>query len=116
MIHSLTHWLRRNGKFGLVLTLDIARYLVMKPRNAASYEQYYTTAAALDAYEVLRQFVDATDELEGCLLVVLAPTEFLATNSLRGLEGYDALKNRIWDDVRDENLSNPFAPLVRLEA
>jgi hypothetical protein len=67
----------------------------------------------MDAYEVLRQFVDATDELEGCLIGVLAPLEFL-DDERRGVERYTALKLRVWDEVRDRQRANPLAALVRL--
>jgi hypothetical protein len=33
--------------------------------------RYYTLAMALDTYEVLRQCIDATDELEFCFMVVI---------------------------------------------
>jgi hypothetical protein len=111
MVLSLAHWLRLAGKSGLVLTLDVARYSV--DRRMGDGSLFHTTTAAMDAYEVLRQFIDATDELEGCLIVVLAPREFL-DNPKRGLQRYDPLKLRIWDEVRDRHRANPLASLVRL--
>ena len=67
----------------------------------------------MDMYEVLRQCIDSTDEMEGYLMVVLAPQEFISDDR-RGLNRYEALKLRIWDDVRDKHQPNPFAPLVRI--
>lgn len=67
----------------------------------------------LDAYELLRQFIDGTDEMEGLLVIVLASKDFL-NDDKRGLRGYDALKLRIWDEVRDRQRQNPLASLVRL--
>jgi hypothetical protein len=66
-----------------------------------------------DAYEVLRQFIDDTDEMEGLLVVILAPKEFL-NDDKRGLDCYSALKLRIWDEVRDRHRPNPLASLVRV--
>lgn len=113
MLASLVYWLRLVGKGGLVLAVDISQYMVTKRTNGADTALFYTAAAAMDAYEVLRQFVDGTDELEGCLLVVIAPEAFVK-DERRGLNRYEALKLRIWDDVRDKRRQNPFAPLVRL--
>jgi hypothetical protein len=70
----------------------------------------------LDAYEVLRQLVDGTDELQGCLVVVVCPLEFLGNEYGRGLAGYQALHMRVYDEVRDQNRVNPLAALIRLSA
>jgi hypothetical protein len=113
MFISLAHWLRVVGKHGLVVTLEISRYTTDRRPNDGSLP--YSPMAAMDLYEVLRQFIDATDELEGCLLVVLAPTAFLEDGK-RGLARYDPLRMRIADDVRDRNRANPLSSLIRLEA
>ncbi|MBT9138901.1 MAG: hypothetical protein DDT31_01480 [Syntrophomonadaceae bacterium] len=113
MLFSLAHWLRVTGKSGLVLVLDIARYLVATRSKHPNDGFFYSTPAVLDAYELLRQFIDGTDEMEGLLVIVLAPKDFL-TDDKRGLRGYDALKLRIWDEVRDRQRQNPLASMVRL--
>ncbi|MGB0909990.1 MAG: BREX system ATP-binding domain-containing protein [Nitrospirales bacterium] len=112
MFASLTRWLRLVGKQGLVVTIDIDRYLVGK-RPEQGEGLYYSAAAAMDTYEMLRQFIDGTDEMEGFLLVVMAPSEFL-TDGRRGLDRYEALKLRIWDEVRDRTYQNPLGALIRL--
>ena len=114
MLFSLAHWLRVNGKSGLVLVLDITRYLVSGRSRNPDDGFSYSVPALLDVYEVLRQFIDGTDEMEGCLIVVLASKEFLDLDDRRGLRSYDALKLRIWDEVRDKQRPNPLASLVRL--
>ena len=68
----------------------------------------------LDAYEVLRQLVDATDDLRGAFIAVTLPPE-LVTDDARGLPAYSALHLRVVDEVRDRRRANPFAALVRLE-
>jgi hypothetical protein len=71
----------------------------------------------LDAYEVLRQFIDGTDRLKGCLIVVFAAPEFLVVEpGSRGLGAYDALRLRVYDEVRDSRLANPMGAMVRLSA
>jgi hypothetical protein len=114
MFFSLAHWLRRGRQRGLVLVLDIGRYVVARRPREADGSLYHSTAATMDAYEVLRQFIDGTDELEGCLLVVVAPPELLEDDR-RGLNRYTALKLRVWDEVHDRRRANPLSALVRLQ-
>jgi hypothetical protein len=113
MFFSLAHWLRVADKPGLVLALDVSRYTAGRRPAEPDGTLYPTTAATMDAYEVLRQFVDATDELEGCFILVTAPPEFLE-DERRGLARYDALRLRVWDEVRDRYRANPLSSLVRL--
>jgi hypothetical protein len=115
MFLSLTHWLRLAGYQGLVLSLDVERYFVDRLPVERDGSLFHTSTAVMDAYEVFRQFIDATDELEGCLMVVTTPPSFLE-DPKRGLERYDPLKLRIWDEVRDRRVANPLASLVRLRA
>lgn len=113
ILFSLVHWLRVNGKSGLVLVLDISRYLISARSRDPADGFFYSIPAVLDAYEVLRQFIDGTDEMEGLLVIVLASKGFL-NDDRRGLSCYDALKLRIWDEVRDKRRQNPLASLIRL--
>jgi hypothetical protein len=114
MLFSLAHWLATNGRPGLVLVLDARRLGVARRPNPEEREgYYYTKAALLDAYEVLRQLVDNTDELAHCLIVVVGAPELL-TDRARGLDAYQALKLRVFDEVRDRRRDNPFSSLVRL--
>jgi len=114
MLSSLTRWLRLTGKKGLVLGLDVTRYAqAVRPAERDDANYYYSTAAALDAYEVLRQLVDGTDELKSCFIAVLAGQEFL-TDEQRGVRRYHALYLRIADEVHDQYRENPLASLVRL--
>lgn len=115
ILASLAHWVRLVGAHGLVLCLDISPYMVAKRPAESDSSLYYSAAAAMDVYEVLRQFIDSTDDMEGCLMVVLVPEEFL-TDERRGLNRYEALKLRIWDDVRDKHRQNPLAPMIRLSS
>jgi hypothetical protein len=113
MLFSLAHWLRSSGQNGLMLTLDISRYLQDRSKESVN-TLFYSTSALLDCYEMLRQFVDDTDEAEYCFLTVLAPPRFLDESDKRSVDIYDALKLRIWNEVRDKTYNNPLAPLVRI--
>lgn len=116
LLFSLAHWLSVNGHAGLVLVLDLRRLgFARRPSPEERHGHYYTKAALLDAYEVLRQLVDNTDELANCLVAVVA-SPALVTDPARGLDAYQALKLRIFDEVRDRSRDNPFSSLVRVEA
>ncbi len=112
-LESLLVWLASAGYAGLTLVIDLQRVSVA--RNPRDERIYYTKAGVLDAYELLRQFIDATDRLRNCLIVVVPHREFLDEDFLgRGIGAYEALKFRIYDEVRDRRLVNPMASLVRV--
>jgi hypothetical protein len=108
---SMVQWVRLAGCAGVLILVDAARLMVAK--NPQDQTLYYTKAAVLDTYEVLRQFIDGADRLNGCLMVVVPDTRFLEDLS-RGISAYEALKFRVFDEIRDAKLVNPMASLVRL--
>ena len=114
MLTSLTRWLRLTGKGGLILSIDISRYFGKPHESPTDGSLTFTPSATMDLFELLRQFLDTVDEIEGLLMVVLAPEEFL-TDSRRGVDRYEALKLRVWDDVRPKHRQNPLASLVRIQ-
>ncbi len=115
MLSSLGRLLLRTGRGGLLVHLDLRRLAEgRRPPLAERTGVYYTKAAVIDAYELVRQLIDATDELAGVLVVVVVPGE-LVTDEVRGLPAYSALQLRVADEVRDRRRPNPFAALVRLE-
>lgn len=115
MLASLAHWLHLNGNTGLVLNLDVSRYLEPRRPKEPDGSLYYSKAMVLDGYEVLRQFIDDTDDLRYCLMVVIAPSAFLdPEDRSRGLFAYEALMLRIWDEVHDRQRPNPLSSLVRI--
>ena len=75
----------------------------------------YTLSSRIEAYQVIREFVDSTDQFDGLLLTVFCPPEFLALESNgKGLGSYQPLLFRIYDEVRDLNLANPLTALNRV--
>jgi hypothetical protein len=111
MLTSLTYWLVKTGRPGLVIDLDLRRCAVSKRPDDELV--FYARTALLDAYEFLRQLIDGADELKSCLVLVTISPETL-TDPKRSIEhNYDALKYRIWDEVRDRQRTNPLAALVR---
>ena len=114
MLLSLTHWLRLAGRSGLVLHLDLTRLAVARRPPAGLRDgYYYSKAAALDAYELIRQLIDGTDEFEGLFAAVLLP-QALVEDEARGLPAYTALRLRVVDEVRDRHRTNPYATLIRI--
>ncbi len=113
MLFSLAHWLTLAGKSGLVLALDVARYADLSRPAERGEGYYYSTPATMDLYETLRQLVDATDEMHGCFVGVLAGPDFLQDDR-RGVRSYQALYFRIWDEVHDRERENPLSSLVRI--
>jgi len=116
LLFSLAHWLAVNDRAGLALVLDLRRLgFARRPSPEERHGHYYTKAALLDVYEVLRQMVDNTDEMAHLVLVVVAAPAFLSDTG-RGLDAYQALKLRVFDEVRDSMRDNPLSSLVRLGA
>lgn len=116
VFESLTHWLDQCGAAGLVVTLDINRLLDskrMRDNDGSADGLHYSKANAMDTYELLRQFVDSTERLHRCLIVVTADQRFLQPDG-KGVELYQALKHRVYDEVHDRGRANPLASLVRL--
>ena len=110
LIESVLYWIRDAGHSGTVVLLDNRR--VTLARNPRDGVRYYTRAMAMDHYELLREFVDDVDRLAGTLMLVATDAGFV--DGPRSFDIYEALKTRVMDDVRDRNLVNPVASLVRL--
>ena len=114
-IESAFYWVRFVGCAGTVILLDNSRVTVV--RNPRDEWKYYTKAMTLEHYELLRQFIDRVDEMDGALLVVVTNPDFLDESPDRRSRGYGiypALQYRVMDDVRDQNKVNPLSSLVRL--
>ena len=114
-IESAFYWIHHVGYAGTVLQFDISRVTVARRNKDGS--RYYTRAMAMEHYELLREFIDGADRLTSAFLLVAASPAFVEAATDRGSRGYgiyQALQTRIMDDVRDRNLVNPEAALVRL--
>lgn len=114
LLASLAHWLRRTGYTGLLLILDMTRCpQTAPPRDQRDGSVYYSRAATFDAYEMLRQLIDGTDDVEGMLVIALAGPEFTA-DPKRSYVQYPALQYRLADEVHDRYRPNPLSALVRI--
>jgi len=113
MLASLAHWLRITGSSGLLLILDIARCPLTVPREQRDDGVYYSRPATFDAYEMLRQLIDGTDDVESLFVAAVAGIEF-TTDIRRSYVQYPALHYRLADEVHDQYRPNPLAALVRI--
>lgn len=112
-IEAALYWVRFAGCAGTVILFDNSRVTLAK--NPKDGLRYYTRAMVLDHYELLREFIDGVDRLTNTLMIVAAGQEFLDEDERsRGYGSYQALRTRVMDDVRDRNLANPVASLVRI--
>ena len=113
-IEAALYWVKFAGCAGTVVLLDNSRVTVAK--NPKDGLRYYSRATAMEHYELLREFIDGVDRLTSTLMVVATSQEFLDDDprSPRGYGIYQALRTRVMDDVRDRNLVNPVASLVRI--
>lgn len=114
MLFSLSHWLVKGGYSGLIVQLDIRQFTKTHGKAGEEFSGiFYTRSAVIDAYESLRQLIDNTDEFSNLAVIVVCTPEFL-TDTARGVSSYQALKLRIFDEVRDKRLDNPYSALVRI--
>lgn len=111
-IESAMYWVRHVGFAGTVVLLDNTRVTV--GRNPRDEKRFYTRAMTIDHYELLREFIDDVDRLTGTMIAVVTNNDFVDDYSIRSWKIYPALQTRIMDDVRDRNLINPVAALMRL--
>jgi hypothetical protein len=109
---STAHWARSAGYAGLAVLVD-ATAISVRSHAMAEGSLFYTRAAVMDFYELLRQFIDATDEMDGLFFMVSGSSDLL-TDEQRGIDIYTALKLRVSDEVRNLSVDNPLSTLVRL--
>jgi P-loop Domain of unknown function (DUF2791) len=112
LLSSLALWLHEVGYAGLALLLDL-NAVVAEFAPGVNLVRY-TRNAVLDVYEVLRQFIDDTDEMSHLILVAVAGPGLL-DDPKRSVDNYTALKLRIVDEVRDRSRANPLNAMVRLD-
>ena len=114
-IESALYWVRFADRSGTVILFDNSRVTVA--RNPKDEWKYYSKPMTLEHYELLRQFIDRVDEMDGLLLLVVTNLEFLDESPDRRSRGYGiypALQYRVMADVRDQSKVNPLSSLVRL--
>ncbi|MBI3948297.1 MAG: DUF2791 family P-loop domain-containing protein [Armatimonadetes bacterium] len=112
LLASLTRWLRQVGYAGVALVINLSA--VVTEYRVGEVPVRYTRNTLLDAYEVLRQFIDGIEETRHLLLAVVC-TPGLVEDPKRSVANYAALQLRIVNEVRDRDRANPLNTLVRLD-
>ena len=112
LLNSLAVWNSNAGYSGMVLILDI-NAVVTEP-HADSATIRYARGSMLDTYELLREFIDDTDETANLLIVAVAGRGLL-DDPKRNVDHYQALKLRISNDVHDKERANPLNIMVRFD-
>lgn len=115
MIASLGAWCRMAGYTGLVLTIDLRQLSMAKRSDIAPETVYYTMTALIDCYEVLRQLIDDSDDLDGVLCLVVSNPDLFDPDNRRGVNSYKALKERVFTDVVIHQAPNPMSSVVNLD-
>lgn len=115
MLTALAYWLAASLGMGLVIGLDLSALLLTKPSatDEPSLSLHYSRSALLDAYEVIRQFIDETDDITHCLICAVAPPE-IETDEKRSIFKYYALQSRLLSEVHDLDRQDLLAAMVRL--
>jgi len=114
LLRSLLSWVPSTGYRGSIVVIDATAL-----KDATHHYGYrarfaYTRRALTDAYEVMREFIDETDEMHHAVIVFGMPVEFLSIDpSGRGMGAYQALEFRV-SGFEEARLPNPLANLVQL--
>ena len=112
LLNSLALWIHKAGYSGLVLVLDVNAVVTESVPVLGAIR--YARGAVLDTYELLREFIDDTDETAYLLLVAVAGHGLL-DDPKRSIDHYQALKLRISNDVHDKERANPLNIMVRFD-
>jgi P-loop Domain of unknown function (DUF2791) len=112
ILRSILTWLPTSEWKGSIVFVDATR--LASPKNLRDGTIYYTRAALSDTYEVVRQFIDDTDDMCHVLLVYAMPPEFLSVEPRgRGIGTYQALQFRV-NGFPEATRPNPLSNLVVL--
>jgi hypothetical protein len=116
MIASLGAWCRMAGMNGFTLLLDIRQLAVAKRPEIRPDTIFYTLTGVVDCYELLRQLIDDTDDLDGILCLVLSTPDLFDQDNRRGVGAYKALKERVFTDVVIHQAPNPLSSVVSFDS
>ncbi|MCK0173887.1 BREX system ATP-binding domain-containing protein [Mycolicibacterium sp. F2034L] len=114
LIRSILTWLPTSGWNGSIVFVNALQ--LAHAKNLRDGKVYYTRAALSDVYEVMREFIDETDDMNGVLMVFAMPREFLSIDPRgRGMGIYQALQFRV-SSFPEANLPNPLSNMVVLSS
>jgi len=112
LLRSLLTWLPASEWTGSIVLINGLRLALS--HNPHDGKLFYTRSALTDVYEVMREFIDETDDMSHVLLVFAMPGEFLSIDPKgRGMGAYQALQFRV-SNFSDTELPNPLSNMVLL--
>lgn len=106
---SLARWCHTLGIPGICIVMNLSAVY-----NPSDMSVHYTRAALLDLYELLRQFIDETEDMSYLSIIAVAGRQ-LTEDAKVGYDIYDAFKMRAVNDVRDRVKDNPLNTLVTID-
>lgn len=112
ILRSILTWLPQSQWRGAVLYVNALK--TAQARNQHDGSVFYTRTTLSDVYEVMREFIDETDDMSHVLLVFAMPREFLSIDPRgRGMGMYQALQFRV-SGFPESTVPNPLSNLVLL--
>ncbi len=109
-LNSLILLCKLAGYCGLVVAIDDLE-IIMEKSNG---KYIFTKNQALDVCELVRQLIDDTELLSGCLFL-LSGRKSIIQDDNRSFRSYDALWARLQTGLADYGRFNPFADLVDVD-
>jgi hypothetical protein len=103
---SLARWCNKLGIPGICIVMNLSAVY-----SSGDSIVRYTRTALLDLYEMLRQFIDETEEMSNLAIVAVA-SRGITDDPKVSYDNYDAFKMRVVNDVRDRIKDNPLNTLV----
>ena len=110
-LNSLVLLCKLAGYKGLVIGIDDLE-AIMEKANTGRY--IYSKNQALDTCELVRQLIDDTEVLSGCLFLLSGRRDIIEDNN-RSFRSYNALWARLQIGLADYSKFNPFADLVDVD-
>lgn len=112
LLRSILTWLPASQWNGSIVFVNALR--LAESRNPRDGKIHYTRTGLSDVYEVMREFIDETDDMSHVLLVFAMPGEFLSVDPRgRGMGAYQALQFRV-SSFAEATLPNPLSNMVLL--
>jgi hypothetical protein len=110
LLRSILTWLPTSQWKGSIVFVNALQ--LGQVRNLRDGRVHYTRAALSDVYEVMREFIDETDDMSHVMLVFAMPDEFLSIDPRgRGVGMYQALQFRV-NGFPDAKNPNPLSNMV----
>jgi hypothetical protein len=110
LIRSILTWLPTSQWRGSIVFVNALQ--LGQARNLHDGRVNYSKRALSDVYEVMREFIDETDDMSHVMLVFAMPDDFLSIDPRgRGMGMYQALQFRV-NSFPEATMPNPLSNMV----